>query len=160
MKPVLISLFLLILLFSMSFAADDGQWFDMEKCAMCKSLMEDPELMNNMTWKHHNISNGIVSVTKVDPAYLKSYLKSRVQMNEIGERIAKGEKFEFCNMCSSLGGLYQAGAKWEAVDSDNVMIGITTSDNPEIVEKIQAWAERTTKEMMAMEQTEHSEHQH
>ncbi len=147
-------------LFSYAPAADDGSWFDMEKCAMCKNLMDDPDLMHNMSWNHYEISNGLVSITKVDPAYLNSYKKARVQMNEIGERMAKGEKFDYCNMCNSLGGLFQDGAKWESVESDNVFVSIVTSDNPQVVEQIHKWGERTTKEMLAMEQSAQNKHTH
>ena len=151
-----ISAFLLSALFLVagSQAADEGSWFDMENCAMCKPLLEDPHLMHHMTWKHHNISDGLVSVTVVDPEYLSSYQKAAAKMNRVVERMQEGEEFYFCDMCTELGSLFQAGASWESVDSDNVTIAITTSDNPAIVERIQTWGARTTKEMMAMMEME------
>ena len=29
----------------------DTPWFDMEKCAFCRTLTEDPHLLENMTWE-------------------------------------------------------------------------------------------------------------
>lgn len=151
-----ISAFILSALFlgAGSQAVAGGAWFDMENCAMCKPLLEDPHLMHHMTWKHYNISDGLVSVTVVDPEYLSSYEKAAGKMNRVVERMQEGEELYFCDMCTELGALFQAGASWESVESDNVRIAITTSDNPAIVERIQTWGARTTKEMLAMMEME------
>lgn len=136
-------------------AADEGSWIDMENCAICKPLLEqDPHLMQHMTWKHHNISDGLVSVTVVDPEYLSSYEKAGEKMNAVIERMHAGEETYTCNMCTELGAIFQAGVNRESVKSDNVRVAIMTSDDPATVKRIQAWGARTNKEMMAMMEME------
>ena len=131
-------------------ASDEESWFDMENCAICKPLLEqDPHLMDHMTWKHHNISDGLVSVTVVDPEYLSSYEKAGEKMNSVIERMQAGEEIYACNMCTELGAIFQAGVNRESIKSDNVRVGIATSDDPATVKRIQAWGARTNKEMMA-----------
>jgi hypothetical protein len=147
-----ITVFILSMLFLVagSQVSYGESWFDMENCAICKPLLEqDPHLMHHMTWKHHNISDGLVSVTVIEPEYLPSYEKATRQMNAVIEKMQAGEEIYTCNMCTELGGIFQAGANMESVESDNVRLSIMTSDNPEMVERIQAWGTRTNKEMMA-----------
>ena len=123
-----ISAFILSALFLVagSQAADEEAWFDMENCAICKPLLEqDPHLMHHMTWKHHNISDGLVSVTVIDPEYLSSYEKASEKMNAVIERMQAGEETYTCNMCTELGAIFQAGATMESVKSDNARVGIT-----------------------------------
>ncbi len=136
-------------------AADEGSWIDMENCAICKPLLEqDSHLMQHMTWKHHNISDGLVSVTVIDPEYLSSYEKAGEKMNAVIEQMQAGEETYTCNMCTELGAIFQTGVNRESVKSDNVSVAITTSDNPAMVKRIQAWGARTNKEMSAMMEME------
>ena len=131
-------------------ASDEDVWLDMDNCAICKPLLEqDPHLMDHMTWKHHNISDGLVSVTVIDPEYLSSYEKAGEKMNGVIERMQAGEETYTCNMCTELGAIFQAGVNRESVKSDNVRVAITTSDDPAMVKRIQAWGARTNKEMLA-----------
>lgn len=140
-----------IIAFPLLYAAEEP-WFDMQNCEMCKHLMEDPELLNHMAMEHHNISAGLVSVCRVDPEYVDSYLKAQQSMMETSGKLMKGEPIRLCNMCKSLGDIIAAGAKRDVVESGNSYIVVTTSDQPEVVEKIHAWGERTNKEMHAQEQ--------
>ena len=149
-----------LLAMSIVFAADEGSWFDMQNCEMCKYLMEDPELLNHMAMEHHNISTGLVSITRVDPEFVDSYLKAQQGMTVTSGKLMKGEPVRLCNMCKSLGDLIAAGAKRDVVESENSYIVVMTSDKPEVVTEIHTWGERTNKEMLAMKQSEHSGHKH
>jgi len=143
-----------ITVFAMLSVAEEGPWIDMQNCDMCKHLLKDPDLLNNMAHDHHAISAGMVSVCRVSPEYVDSYLEAQQGMMETAGRMMKGEPVRLCNMCKSLSEIIAAGAKRDVVESENTYIVVTTSDKPEMVEKIQAWGERTNKEMLALKQAE------
>lgn len=147
---ITVLIFSMLMLVAGAQASDEESWFDMENCAICKPLLEqDAHLMQHMTWKHHNISDGLVSVTVIDPEYVSSYEKATMKMNAVIEKMQAGEETYTCKMCTALGAILQADVNWESVESDNVRVAITTSDNPALVKRIQAWGTRTTKEMLA-----------
>ena len=63
-----------------------GEWFDMENCEFCKGLMEDPQLLGNMTWEHHMISNGMMTVTTVKPEFMASYKTAMEKMEIVSKK--------------------------------------------------------------------------
>ena len=154
----LLSFSLWVALLSLALASDDGSWFDMQKCEMCKPLMEEQGLMNHMTWEHHNISSGLVSITKVDRDYLDSYKTARAKMNAVSQKMMKGEPVYLCNMCKSMGAIMQSGASTDMVQSGNTFVWVTSSGDPEVVKKIHAWTDRTNREMQAIGEGEHETH--
>ena len=156
MKRAILSVAVSIMAASFTYAAEDGPWFDMQNCEMCKPLMEVPGLMDNMTWEHYKISAGLVSISTVKPEFVDSYKKAQMAMMETAGKLMKGEPVKLCNMCKGWGEILGAGAKQDVIESGNTFIAVTTSDNPETVKKIHAWGDRTNKEMSAMEQGGHS----
>jgi len=160
MKIGFLAIAVSILAASFIIAGEEEPWFDMQNCEFCKSLTENPQLMNNMSWEHHKISNGLASITRVKAEFVGSYKEAQQKMRAVGDKMMRGEQVNVCNMCKSLGEIYNSGAKRDLVESDNIFVWVTTSDDPETVKMIHAWGERTTKEMMAMEQDEHSGHKH
>jgi hypothetical protein len=128
-----------------------GPWFDMEHCGFCKTLLDQPELMEHMTWEQHNISNGIMSVTTVDPEFMPQYQKASAAMEEVGKKFAAGEKVEMCPMCQAMGACYAKGMKTETVKTLHGDVTLMTSDDPALVAEIQAWGKRTNDEMAKME---------
>jgi hypothetical protein len=150
MRLTILTLFIAALALSFCYAADEGSWFDMQNCEYCKHLLEDPQLMNNMTWEHKSISNGMISIAKVQPAYLESYKKARAKMDAVSQRIMGGENVHICNMCKGMLSIQKAGANMNLVESDNVFIAVTTAENPEVVGMIHSWGERTNREMKAL----------
>ncbi len=145
-----------IFLASAAFAAQQSSdWFDMDNCAMCKHLSNRPEMLENMHWEHHNISNGIVSVTSVKPEYMDEFRKASEGMESIGKRLQKGEKLPLCPMCTAYGDLMRKGAKLEYVKTRHGEISIMTSDKPKVVGEIKTWAKRTNEEMKKMHEAEH-----
>ena len=130
--------------------AGEKAWFDMENCGMCKPLAAKPELMMNMVWEHHNISNGIVSVTTVPEAYMDQYTAASMEMHKTGEMLMKGEAVELCGMCTALSGIMAKGARPEYVTTKTGSLMLVTSDDPEVVKSLQKWAKHNTDEMAKM----------
>lgn len=138
--------------------AHETPWFDMPNCDFCKHLTTDPHLLENMTWEHHNISNGALSITAVKPEFRDSYMKAETAMMELGEKMEKGEvqmsDVKMCGSCMAYGALMAAGAKFEYVPGDAAIVVLMTSDNPEVVKQIQAYAAKNREEMAKWETAE------
>jgi len=124
---------------------DEVAWFDMENCDFCKHFLVDAKLLDNMTWECHDIANGMVSISTVDPEYKDSYKKAQAAMIELGTKLEKGElqvaDVKMCGHCMAYGGLMDAGAKFEYIMGEAADVTIITSDDPAIVEKIKGFAE-------------------
>jgi hypothetical protein len=132
-------------------AGDEAPWFDMENCAFCRHLTEPPEMLQSLGWEHHNISNGIVSISTIPEKYAEAYDKAMGMMKETGEKAAQGAEMHTCGMCGAMGALMAKGAKYETVKTDNGYVALMTSDDPEIVTEIQAWGKKTNEELAKME---------
>jgi hypothetical protein len=126
-------------------------WFDMANCVMCKNVVAEKDMMDNMSWEHHAIKNGVVSVTTVAPDYLDTYRKVSMKMHETGMKMQKGEiEPKTCGSCTALGMCMMKGLAMEPVQTSVGSIMLFTSDNPEVVKEIQAWAKRNAEEMAKM----------
>lgn len=144
----------LLLLATGAIAADEGPWFDMKNCGFCVSLMEDPNLMANMTWEHHIITNGMVTVTTIKREYMDSYKKAMAAMQATAAKMEKGEQVKMCNFCKAHGELMKAGIVMDYIPTLHGDVMIMTSDKPELVEKIKKFAQRTIDELKKMEAEE------
>lgn len=152
MRRTVVLFCLMALVFAVAVnAGDEAPWFDMQNCAFCKHLMEPPEMMQSLGWEHHNISNGIISISTIPEEYSEAYDKAMGMMKETGEKAAEGVEMHTCGMCGSLGALFAKGAKYETVKTDNGYVALTTSDDPEVVAEIQAWGKKTNEELAKME---------
>ncbi len=134
--------------------APPSAWFDMEHCEMCKPLTEQPGLLQNLTWEQHAIANGIVSVTTVREPFMKQYKDAQAKMAEVAKRLQAGEKVQLCPSCTAFGQCMMKGAKLETVETKHGDLMIATSDNPELVAEMQAWAKRSNEEMAKMGEME------
>jgi hypothetical protein len=136
----------------------ESAWFDMQGCAFCKNLVKDPALMKNMTWEHYDISNGAVVITTVTPEAKKSYIEAKTAMMDIGKKLETGQltmdKVPMCGHCQAYGKLMMMGAKIESVEGSQADVIIMTSDKPEVVKEIKAFAQKNRDEMAKMEQAE------
>ena len=141
---------LVVLLAAGVSTAGEMAWFDMENCGMCKNMSSNPEMMNSISWEQHPISNGIVSVTTVPEQYLLNYRKAHEAMVATGEKLGQGEMIEMCGSCTALGTCLMKGPKQEYVETAHGDVWILTSDNPELVKELQAWAKRNREEMAKM----------
>jgi hypothetical protein len=130
--------------------AGDDAWFDMENCSFCKNLTTDPELLHHMTWDQYEISNGVISVTNVDPEYEKSYETCQAQMEKVAKEMQQGKQMPMCQSCMTLGAIMMKGLHTEQVKTKTGEIWIMTSDDPELVTGVQKWAARNMDEMAKM----------
>jgi hypothetical protein len=140
-------------------AAFAGDWFDMENCAMCKNM--SPGLMKSMSWEQVDISNGIVCITNVDKGQIDAYRKAHEKMFETSKHLQQGEQLPLCGSCTALGMCLMKGPHQEYAETSTGDVWIFTSDNPELVAELQAWAKRNREEMaMMMESKSHEGHGH
>jgi hypothetical protein len=126
--------------------AGGSAWFDHD-CAMCKNMMSDHALMKNMNWEQHNLTNGIVAVTTVQPDYLDEYRTAHANMNKTAERLMSGEQMELCGSCTAMGECMMKGVSQEYVETSSGDLWIVTSDNPEVVAELHEWVKRNQAEM-------------
>lgn len=133
--------------------ADMGgpKWFDMEDCEFCKHLMDDPHLMEHMTWEWHDISNGAMSIATVEPEYRESYMKAMGAMETLAKEMETGKRnpmeVKMCGQCQAYGMLVMGGAKAEYVQSAAADVSLITSNDEAMVKKIHDYAERNRTEL-------------
>ncbi len=130
-------------------AADEGPWFDLVNCAMCKHLTAEPGLLDHMQWDTYKIAGGMLEVTRVEPAYAEAYGRLMAQMEQTGQRLMAGEQMHLCNACQSYGALMMGGAQMEQVKTADGTITLLTASDPAVVARIHAHTERTQKEYAA-----------
>ncbi|MEW6411719.1 MAG: hypothetical protein AB1483_04500 [Candidatus Zixiibacteriota bacterium] len=155
MKKTLVGVLLLPVVFLASYVvvlSGEEAWMDLKNCEMCKPIMDqDPALMRNMTWEHHNLSNGLVSVSTVAPAYLSSYNKAGEKMTKVMEKLERGEQVMLCNMCSEMSQIMKSGkVKYESVMTSRGSVCLTTTEDPKLLTRLQQWGERTNEELAMM----------
>ena len=142
---------LVVLLVAGVVVAGETAWLDWEKCGMCSNMASNPALMENMAWEQHNISNGVVSICTVDAKYLDDYRTAGMKMAEVSKGLQQGKMVEMCGSCTALGMCMMKGATPEYVQTSTGSVMIITSDNPEVVAELQAWAKRNKEEMAKIE---------
>lgn len=135
-------------------------WFDMENCVFCKNLVEDPALLEHMQWENHNVANGAVCITVVDPAYAASYGKAMSAMEALGQKMHSGEvdptKVKMCGHCAEYGHLLMSGVAMENVDGEAANVTLMTSSDPQVVARIHEYTDRTNREMGEMMASGHA----
>ena len=154
MKRLSIFVIALCLLVVVALAAEEKPWFDLEHCDFCKHLTTDPGLLDHMTWQHYNISNGALSVTTVSPEYKDSYLKAQQMMEETGKEMMEGKPVNMCGSCEAYGQLMMDGVKFEHISTNVGDIVLMTSDKPELIEKIHAFAQKNNEELKKWEKVQ------
>ena len=154
------ALMLSLALVVMAGAATAGEWFDMENCAFCSKMAAKPGLMDSMHWESYNLSQGIVAITTVKPGHLDAYRTAHKEMMAAGEKMSQGEMMKMCGSCSWLGECFMAGVQPEYVETTTGDIWIMTSDDAEMVAKLQEWAQRNTDEIKKMMKGKHEGHDH
>lgn len=161
MKTVILAVGLLLLGTAVFVGADqapapgEAPWFDLENCAFCKHLTKEPQLMHNMKWEHHDLSNGAVTITVVKPQFRAAYMEAGTAMEDLAKKMETGEvnpaDVRMCGSCQYYGKLMMMGAKFEYVQSDLADLVLITSDKPEVVKEIKVYAQRNRDEMAKWE---------
>ncbi len=136
-------------------AESEKPWFDMEKCAFCKSLADEPGLMEHMNYEYHEMPNGILSITIIDEGYHDAYMRVMDAMQKTAEEIGKTGKLPYmCGHCEAYGRFMMAGVEERYYQGDLADIHMMMSDDPEMVEALHEFAARAMKEMAALEEEE------
>jgi hypothetical protein len=142
-----------VLLLVLSAAAQEKPWIDMENCAFCKCLTEDPHLLENMSWEYHDIDNGLMIVTAVAPEFKESYLKAQKAMEALAMQMASGKTdIKTCGHCDYFGHLMAVGAHFENIQSKVGHIMLITSEKPEVLDMIREFARRNREELAKKDQ--------
>jgi hypothetical protein len=129
-------------------------WFDMENCAFCKKLVQDPVLLDHVKWENHAVASGMLSITVVETAYAASWAKANAAMETVAKDMQSGKvdptKVKMCGHCAAYGQLMMAGAKTESVDGEGADVMLVTSNDPQVVAQIHEFVKRTNQEMAEM----------
>ena len=143
---------LTVLLCSVATAGDDVPWFDMEKCAFCKMITAEEGLSEHMQFEYHKLSNGMMSITVVDKEYMEPYERVEKKMEKLGNELMQETEMPYmCGLCCAHGEFYTAGLQPDHIRSKVGEIVIWTSDQPEMVKKLHAFAQRSIDECAKME---------
>ncbi|MCP4582757.1 MAG: hypothetical protein GY839_14195 [candidate division Zixibacteria bacterium] len=136
-------------------AGEGKAWFDMENCAFCKNLADQPGLMENFAkWEHHNVKNGSLSISEINKDYVDAYKKAMAGMEATAKKAQAGEQLQMCGYCEGFGGLMMKGVQFDEVQSGNTFVSISWSSDSEVVKAIHAHTDRTNDEMKKMEEIE------
>lgn len=148
--------FAAVLLLAVTVAGDEKPWVDMDKCVFCRHLTKHPGLLDHMTCEHHEISNGHLMATVVDPEFRAAYVESQKAMEQVGMDMAQGKidptTVYMCGSCEAYGSLLMSGADIEHITTGFGDIVLLTSDDPDLVGKIKEYGRHWTEEMAKMEQ--------
>ena len=93
-----------VLVFSPAMA-QDKPWFDVKNCDFCKQFGKDPELLKNMIWEYHDISNGLMIITAVKPELKASYLAAQEGMEKVAQDMAQGKTVTYAESLKIIKGL-------------------------------------------------------
>jgi len=128
-------------------------WFDMQNCAMCKSMTAEKGLLEHTTMDTYVTSTGMVSVCTVDPAYKEAFARAGAKMMATMKDLESGKDVgPLCGFCTSYGELMKAGAKSDMFNTATGDVSVLSSTDPAVIAKIQAHAKRTQDEMAKMKE--------
>jgi hypothetical protein len=125
-------------------------WFDMTGCAFCKHLVENPQLLDHVSWETHLIKQGMLYITVVDPAYADAYVQANQAMETLGNDMMAGKidpaTVKMCGSCQEFGMLMMNGVNVEVIRGDAADVTLVTATDPQMIAKIHAFAERNQRE--------------
>ena len=131
---------------------------EMQKCAVCKYMAENPELMKEMTWETHKIDNGMLCLTTVPKEMKKEFDTVSAKMMQAIAKLeadpTHAKEVQLCSFCRSMGELHKLNAKMQHIDTQTGAIHMSTSNDPAIVKKIHAMADKAIAEQKKMQQQE------
>lgn len=151
-RTLLLTGMALLCLGAFAIAGDDKPWFDMANCEMCSMWSSVPELMQNMEWEQHKISDGMLSISEVEDEYLEAYRNANRKANELGKKLMSGYQAEMCGSCMAMGSCLAHGASMEQIETKDGMIMLLTADKPEVVAEIHTLVDRNKEEMAKLMQ--------
>lgn len=126
-------------------------WFDMQKCACCKHMGENMDMMKDIKWENHTLENGGMMTAVIPDEHKKRWDAVCKKMEATIEDMESGEEMPTCNFCKSYMKLMEAGANIEEVETGFGMVTLITSDKADVVDMIHKHIKRTQKESEKME---------
>lgn len=141
---------LICCLVTSAITAQEMSWFDLTNCQICKHMSEQEGLLEHIQWENHVIPDGMLSIAVVPSAYRSKMDAAHEQMHNAGEKMAAGESLKLCGFCESYGALMAEGAKSTELKTVGGDIHMLTSDDPQLVAKIQTHAEKSIDEFKKM----------
>ena len=126
------------------------EWFGMETCEICKPMADHMHLMDAIKWETHMIPSGFLSISVIPTEHKQEMDGVHGEMKKAIARAEKGEEMELCGHCQSWGHLLEAGAEKTELETVGGSITMLTSDDEEVVKKIQAHAQRSLDEFKKM----------
>ena len=75
-------------------------------------------------------------------------------MEETGKKLQAGEQMYLCGSCMAYGELMMAGAKFQSIPTAHGNVSLITSDDPDMVARIQKYGQKNIDEMAKYMQME------
>ncbi|MCX6836158.1 MAG: hypothetical protein NTW07_13720 [candidate division Zixibacteria bacterium] len=130
------------------------KWLDPHGCYFCQPLTLTEGLMEHLTWEHHNIKNGMVTVTTYAPEWKEKYKAASADMEKRWMGYDPTKPQPLCGMCAAWMKMPMDKVAWETVEFKGGEIGITTSTDSAVVAQLHEITDKTCAamdEMMKMQ---------
>lgn len=159
-RVTLYSGLLALLTLGLAAGSDEKPWMDPQNCDMCKSVLQEEGLMQNMHPEHHKIATGMVSVCTVSPDFADAYARAKSGMMETKKRMEAGEEVKLCQFCISMGSLMEAGATMENFTTEGGDVTVLTATDEALIAKIHEHTQKSIDFMAKMAEMGHEGHGH
>lgn len=144
--------------------SDEVAWFDMHQCDICKGMADVEGMMQHIKWEIHKIDNGFLAVTVVPDNMKEKWAEVYQEVKATIAKVESGAEADLCGFCDSFGALVQAGAKNTEIETAGGHVQLMTSNDPKVIKRIHAHADRTIAETKKMEEMmkshSHDDHSH
>ncbi len=150
MRKALLMTVALLCVASFLASAADEPFFDLQKCAFCKTLADQPGLLDHMKTQYHKLHNGTMSITHIDKEYQPGFAKALEAMKPVVQDLQAGKKVYTCPHCTMLGQLYMAGVMPDEVKSGDDIMEVYTSTDSTMVKKLQEFGEKSNEGLAAL----------
>jgi len=143
-------LFLTLTALTLTAAAADEPWFDLEKCGFCKEIAKQPGLPEHMKTEYHDTKTGIISVTYIDKDYEGAFAKAQTGIRQVVADKMAGKPVVACKHCAAIGEFYGMGIMPESIKSEKCIVVIYSSSDAVVVTKLQDFGKKTNEAIAEM----------
>lgn len=150
MRKTLFTAAIMIVAIAFIATAADEPWFDLKKCAFCKTIADQPGLADHMKTEYHNLHNGTMSITHIDKEYQPAFAKAQESMKPVIADLQAGKPVYTCQHCTTLGTLMMGGVIPDQVKTGDDIIVVYTASDSTMVKKIQDFGQKSADAMAAM----------
>lgn len=124
----------MLMMASMSAMADDSiGWFNYQSCDFCKQWATQPGLIAHAKDECLNLSNGIIWMTTVEPAYRHKFEIVQAAEDSVAMALQAGKPGRLCEFCRGIGGFLDKGVHMESVPASGAWLIVFTSSDTSIV---------------------------